>query len=148
MDLFNAVVEQAPDAIIFSDNAGAIRIWNSGAETLFGYTASEVLGGSLDVIIPERLRAAHWAGFRRAIDTGQPKYVGKVLTTRSMHKNGSTLYVDLSFGLVRDESGAVIGALAIGRDCTERYQADRELRARLAELEQKPKEGSAPPAGA
>jgi PAS domain S-box-containing protein len=76
--------------------------------------------GSLDVIIPERLRAAHWEGFNRAIDSGQTKYAGKVITTRSAHKNGGKLYVDLSFALVRDRAGAVIGALAIGRDCTAR----------------------------
>jgi PAS domain S-box-containing protein len=114
-------VEQAPDAIIFADREGAIRVWNRGAEAVFGYAAAEVLGNSLDVIIPERLRRAHWEGFRRAIDTGQTKFGGRVLTTRSVHKDGSKLYVDLSFGLIRDEAGAIAGALAVGRDCTARH---------------------------
>lgn len=135
-NLFQSMVEQAPDAIIFADREGAIRVWNRGAETIFGHSAAEVLGGSLDVIIPERLRRAHWEGFRRAVDSGQTKYADRVLTTRSMHKNGSKLYVDLSFGLVRDGTGAVAGALAIGRDCTARYLADAALRARVLELEQ------------
>lgn len=135
-NLFQSMVEQAPDAIIFADREGAIRVWNRGAETIFGHSAAEVLGGSLDVIIPERLRRAHWEGFRRAVDSGQAKYADRVLTTRSMHKNGSKLYVDLSFGLVRDGTGAVAGALAIGRDCTARYLADAALRARVLELEQ------------
>jgi len=117
-DLFEAIVEQAPDAIIFADRNGLIRIWNHGAETIFGHSAAEVLGGSLDVIVPERFRHAHWKGFRRAIDTGLTKYGNRVLTTRSMHKDGRKLYVDLSFGLVRDETGTITGALAIGRDCT------------------------------
>jgi len=120
-NLFQAIVEQAPDAIIFADREGAIRVWNRGAEAVFGYTAAEVLGNSLDVIIPERLRRAHWEGFRRAIDTGQTKFGGRVLTTRSVHKDGSKLYVDLSFGLIRDEAGAIAGALAVGRDCTARH---------------------------
>jgi PAS domain S-box-containing protein len=142
LNLFKAIVEQAPDAIVFADRAGAIRIWNHGAETVFGYAAAEVLGRSLDVIIPERLRPAHWEGFNRAIDTGQTKHGNRVLTTRSVHKNGSKLYVDLSFGLVRDGDGAVIGALAVGRDCTARYLSDSALRARVAKLQKKEDSGS------
>lgn len=141
-NLFQAIVEQAPDAIIFADRGGAIRVWNHRAETIFGYAATEVLGKSLDVIIPERLRPAHWEGFRRAIDTGQTKQGNPVLTTRSVHKNGSKLYVDLSFGLVRDETGTVTGAMAVGRDGAARYLSEGALRARVAELEQKINAGS------
>ena len=120
-DLFEAIVAQAPDVIMFADCQGMIRVWNHGAETVFGFAASEVLGESLDVIIPERLRKAHWDGFHKAIDSGQTKHRNKVLTTRSVHKDGSKLYVELSFGLVRDGSGTVVGSLAIGRDCTARH---------------------------
>jgi PAS domain S-box-containing protein len=125
-DLFQAIVEQAPDAIIFADRDGTIQVWNRGAETVFGYSAAEVVGSSLDVIIPERLRRAHWEGFRRAIDSGQTKYGNQVLTTRSVHKDGHRSYVDLGFGLLRDRGGAVVGALAIARDCTTRYLADQK----------------------
>lgn len=117
----SALVEQSPDAMIFADREGAIRLWNPAAEALFGYAAAEVLGGSLDVIIPERLRAAHWTGFRRAMATGETKYVRRVLTTRSARKDGSRLYVELSFALIKDRNGAVTGALAVARDGTERY---------------------------
>ena len=133
--LFETLVSQAPDAMIFADRDGTIRVWNGSAEAIFGYSADEVIGGSLDVIIPERLRDAHWQGFRKAIDTGQPKYLGKVLTTRAVHKDGSKVYVDLSFALVRDQAGDVTGSLAIARDCTVRYESDRALRARVSELE-------------
>ena len=141
LNLCQAIVEQAPEAIIFADRDGAIQLWNGGAETVFGHTAAEVLGHSLDVIIPERLQRAHWEGFHRAIDTGRVKYVNRVLTTRSMHKNGSKLYVDLSFALVRDEAGVVVGALAVGRDCTAHYLSENILRAHVAELEEKAKDG-------
>jgi len=141
-NLLQAIVAQAPDAIIFADREGAIRVWNRGAETVFGYAAAEVLGSSLDVIIPERLRRAHWEGFHRAVDTGQTKYTGRVLTTRSVHKDGSKLYVDLSFGLIRNGAGAIAGALAVGRDCTARHLAESALRTRLVELEEKTKIGS------
>jgi len=136
-DLFKAFVEQAPDAIIFADREGMIRTWNRAAETVFGYGAAEVLGGSLDVIIPERLRRAHWEGFRRAIESGQTRLGARALTTRSVHKDGSKLYVELSFGLIRNGAGAIAGALAVGRDCTARHLADSALRARVAELEKK-----------
>lgn len=122
-DLFRSLVEQAPDAVIYADRDGAIQLWNRAAETIFGYVAAEVLGKSLDVIIPERFRSAHWAGFRKAVETGQSKYGGRALTTRSVHKNGTALYVDLSFGLVKDQNGVVLGALATGRDVTERHRS-------------------------
>ena len=130
-DLYQAIVDQAPDVIIFADCEGAIRVWKHRAETVSGQSAAEVLGEglqafcipgeSLDVIIPERLRKAHWEGFHKAVDSGQTKYRNQVLTTRSVHKDGSKLYVELSFGLVRDGSGTIIGSLAIGRDCTARH---------------------------
>lgn len=137
LDLFEAIAGQPSNAIIFADRDGAIRVWTRGAETIFGYSAAEVLGKSLDVIIPDRLRTAHWGGFRRAIDTGETKLGGRILITRSAHKTGRKLYVELSFGLVRDRHSAVVGAFAIGRDCTARYDADRSLRAKVSELEKK-----------
>ena len=118
-ELTRAIVEQAPDAMIYADRAGAIRVWNHAAEALFGYSAGEVAGKSLDVIIPDRFRAAHWAGFMKAVDSGETKYGNRVMTTRSVHKDGRRLYLDLTFGLVRDPNGGVIGVLAIGRDVTE-----------------------------
>ena len=113
--LFEAVIEQAPDAIIFADRQGTIRMWNQAAVTLFGHAREDVLGQSLDIIIPERFRRPHWLGFDHAIESGTTKYAGSVMTTRSLHKDGSKLYVDLSFGLVRDASGSVVGALATAR---------------------------------
>ncbi len=135
--LSEVLIAGAPDAMIFANRDGLIQVWNGSAEALFGFAAAEVIGESLNVIIPERLRSAHWQGFHTAITTGIAKYVGKVLTTRAVHKNGSKLYVDLSFALIKDQAGGVIGSLAIARDCTNRYLSDRALRARVSELEAK-----------
>lgn len=121
-----AIVDNASDAVIFADRDGRIRLWNHGATLVFGYAANEMIGESLDRIIPERLRAAHWDAFNRSIETGRTKHIDRVLTTRSMHKDGRKLYVDLSFGLVKDANGIVLGAFAVGRDCTERYLAARQ----------------------
>ena len=136
LELSAAIVEQAPDAIIFADREGLIRVWNRGAERLFGHSAAEVIGCSLDIIIPERLRRAHWDGFDAALATGRTKYDGRALTTRATHKNGGKLYVDLSFTLVVDRAGAVTGALAIGRDGTAHREAQDAWRERIAALEE------------
>ena len=120
-DLHRAIIEQTQDAVIFADREGIIRLWNRGAEIIFGFGASEAVGRSLSLIIPEKFRHAHDEGFRRAIHTGQIRHDGRVLTTRAQHKYGCRLYVDLSFGLLKDDAGAVIGVFALGRDSTARH---------------------------
>jgi PAS domain S-box-containing protein len=134
-ELYRAIAEATSDAVIYAGREGVIVLWNRGAELLFGYPAAEAVGQSLDLIIPERLRSGHWRGFDRSIETGQTQYTDRVMTTRSVHKDGRKLYVDLSFGLVRNAQGEPVGAFAIGRDATARHAADAELRARLMQLE-------------
>lgn len=134
-DLAQAIVGQAPDAIVYADREGLIRAWNHGAERLFGYAAAEVLGESLDVIIPEPLRKAHWEGYDRAMATGRTRNDGRATVTRSMHRDGRRLYVDISFAVILDAAGTAVGALAIGRDATARHEAERAARSRLAALE-------------
>jgi PAS domain S-box-containing protein len=134
-DLFRALIEQVADAVIFADREGRIRVWNAGAEAVFGYATDEVLGRRLDMLIPVRLRSVHWKAFDEAIATGQQKYGRESMTTRSVHKDGSDLYVDLSFALVTDGAGQVLGAVAMARDITSRFRADKESRRRIAELE-------------
>ncbi|MEA2211381.1 MAG: hypothetical protein QOF83_1329 [Solirubrobacteraceae bacterium] len=134
-DVSGALVAHIADAVIFADCDGLIRVWNGGAEAVFGYSATEVVGRRLDVLIPERLRSAHWTAFDAAIATGDTKYGRASMTTRSMHKDGSALYVDLSFALVKDRAGSVLGSVAVARDVTSRFRADKESRQRIAELE-------------
>lgn len=119
------IMAQMHEAIIVVDREEIVRLWNAGAENLFGYAANEILGKNLDLIVPERLRQAHSSGFRKAVATGNTKYGGKVMTTRSVHKSGEKIYVDLSFTLLRDDSGKVMGVCAVARDCTASYLASR-----------------------
>jgi len=133
--VYRRIVEQTTDAVIFADREGLIRIWNRGAEVVFGFPSAEALGQSLDIIIPEELRKRHWEGYNRAIDAGRTRLGGRVLVTRGLHRDGSRLYVDLSFAVIVDDEGRAEGALAIGRNVTERYLADKALRKRVAELE-------------
>ena len=115
------ILDQMLDAVVLADADGVIRLWNRGAEVLFGYSASEAIGAPLDLIVPQRMRAAHGAGFKAAVLSGHLKSNGKVLTTRANHKFGCRLYVDFSFGLLKDDSGALLGVFAVGRDATARH---------------------------
>jgi len=126
---FGALFDQAPVALILADREGRIVAWNQASTSLFGFAASEVLGQSLDVIIPEHLRDAHWKGFDRSLASGETKYAGRVMTTRAVHKDGRKLYVDFSFSMLKDAQGRVTGAIAAGRDGTERFLAERARRA-------------------
>lgn len=71
---FQAIVWAMGDAVIGADRDGAIRLWNPAAERMFGFTADEALGRSLDLIIPERFRNRHWEEYRQVMRTGQTKY--------------------------------------------------------------------------
>ena len=129
-----SLIAQLPDAMIYSDATGTIRVWNAAAERIFGFTQSEAIGANLDIIIPERFRDAHWRGFERALGDKRSKYVGQSLPTRSQHKDGTGIVVELSFAIVVVDDEAV-GALAIARDITERFEKERADRKRLQELE-------------
>lgn len=122
-------------AIIFADAKGDIVLWNAAAEKVFGYSAPEALGKNLDLIIPEDLREAHWRGYHRAMAEARTKKTDQVLTTRSTHKDGHKIYVNLSFAVIIDEKGSPLGALACGWDCSRQYLEQKALRRKLAELE-------------
>lgn len=115
LELFPLIVEQAPDAIIFADVQGVIRVWNNAAMDIFGYRSDEAMGRSLDIIIPAHLRNAHWDGFRGAVATGHTKHERNALKTRASHKAGQELYVSLAFSVVKDRAGKAIGAMATAR---------------------------------
>jgi PAS domain S-box-containing protein len=130
------LVEQAPDAVVFADREGLIREWNDAAVAVFGHAREEAVGQPLDLIVPERFREAHWSGYHRAIGDGDTKYRGQAMPTRSVRKDGETIYVELTFAIIHDANGQVVGALAHARDITERWAREREQRERLQTLEQ------------
>ncbi|MGH7396120.1 MAG: PAS domain S-box protein [Candidatus Rokuibacteriota bacterium] len=122
--LFRRIVEEMPEAVIFADRQGVVRLWNRGAETMFGYSADEALGRSLDLIIPERFRARHWEGYRQVMDTGVTSYGRRLLAVPAMRKDGQRISIEFSIALLKDERGAVAGAVAVVRDVTARWQAE------------------------
>lgn len=122
------IVADVADALIYIDVEGIIRVWNTQAEALFGFSAADALGQNVDLIIPKHLRAAHWDGFNRAMERGATLHGAEVRTTRGLHKEGRKLYVDMSFSVVKDDGGHVLGSAAMARDATERYLAERARR--------------------
>jgi PAS domain S-box-containing protein len=131
------IVEGAADAVLFTDREGKIRLWNAGAERIFGWTAAEALGKSMDLIIPERLRPRHWQNWDRVMDTGQTRYATEVLAVPALRKDGAPLSIEFTIQLVRDEAGRIVGPAALVRDVTARFQREKELRAKVKELEAK-----------
>jgi len=132
--LGHALLNSAADAIVYSGKDGRIGFWNEGAERLFGFTASEAVGQSLDLIIPERQRARHWEGYDAVMATGESRYgKGDRLSVPALHKDGRRLSVEFTIVPVHDESGAMAGMAAILRDVTARFEEVKALRRQLAE---------------
>jgi PAS domain S-box-containing protein len=131
------LVEAIGDAIVVSDANGAINSWNPAAEHLFGFTKAEALGNSLDLIIPERLRERHWAGYRKTMASGETRYGHDLLRVPAVHKDGRALSIAFTVGLLYGPQREVKGIVAVIRDETTRFAEERNLRKRLAELEAK-----------
>ena len=119
-----SIVESSHDAIVSKDLNGIISTWNRGAERLFGYTADEVLGKSITILIPpDRLEE-------------EPDILARIrkgelvdhFETRRQRKDGSIVDISLTISPVRDAKGRIIGASKIARDITERKQADAKIK--------------------
>lgn len=124
--LAEQILDQVADAIIYANRSGEIIRWNRAATALFGFSAEEALGQSLDLIIPEHLRASHWRGFNAAMTNGATRLQGRPTLTRALHKSGRKLYVEMTFAIVRgDAEGEVLGSVAMARDVTDRVERER-----------------------
>jgi PAS domain S-box-containing protein len=144
--LCQQIVETSPDAIIFADRDGVIRLWNRAAEAMFGYKAEEAAGQSLDIIIPERLREAHWEGYRNVAETGVTRYGDELLAVPGLRKDGARISLEFSIALLRDEKGGTSGFSAILRDVTKRWEEQKALKERIAALEAQVQDPGTPPA--
>ena len=132
--LTEALLATVSDAIIATDRAGLINFWNPGAERIFGFTADEALGRSLDLIIPANLRARHWTGFRRVMETGASRYGdGDLLAVPALTRSGQRISVEFTIMMLKDDQDRPAGTVAILRDVTKRFEESRNLRRQLAE---------------
>ena len=123
------------DAIIVAEVGGAITLWNPAAVRMFGFSEQEALGQPLDMIIPERLRKRHWDGFHKTMLTGETKYGTDLLRVPAVDKGGRSMSVAFTVALLFSAAGKPAAIAAVIRDETSRFNEDRNMRKRLAELE-------------
>ena len=129
----DGIVSASADAVVAADRSGIIRLWNPGAERIFGHRAGEAVGQSLDLIIPERLRTAHWDGWRRVVETGRSRYGdGDLLSVPAIRKDGERISVEFTIVPLKDEIGRMVGMAALMRDVTKRFEEMKALRRQLA----------------
>lgn len=129
------LVDVVGDAVVVSDQEGLIVVWNRAAERIFGFTQAEALGQPLDLITPDRHRKRHWDGYHKTMRTGVTRYGTELLRVPALHKDGHSLSIAFTLGLLRGEDGAVSGCAAIIRDETKRWNEEKRLRQRIADLE-------------
>ncbi len=120
------IVEDAQDAIVYADREGIIRLWNSGARNIFGYSGEEAVGRNLDLIIPERLRQRHREGYERVMRTGETIYGKRLLAVPAQHRDGTRISIEFSLVLLKSPEGEVIGSAALIRDVTAKWQKEKE----------------------
>jgi PAS domain S-box-containing protein len=128
------LVDAMADAVVVADAGGTIVYWNPAAERVFGWGAADAVGESLDLIIPERQRPAHWDGYRRVMATGHTRYGADLLRVPALHADGQRRSIAFTVTLLTGPDGAISGIAAVIRDETERWADERALRAELAQL--------------
>jgi len=137
--LRDAIINTTSDAILATDRQGVIRFWNRGAIRIFGFTAEEAIGASLDLIIPERLRKRHWDGYERVMASGETRYdAGDLLAVPAVAKGGRQISVEFTIILLQDSERRVSGMAAILRDVTPRFEELRRLKRELAQRRSDP----------
>jgi PAS domain S-box-containing protein len=128
-DIARALIESEAEAVIACDRDGIIHFWNAGAVRILGFGAGEAVGQSLDLIIPERLRARHWDGWRHTVATGTSRYSGgDTLSVPALRKDGAQISVEFTITPLRDAAGAITGIAAVMRDVTARFEELKTLR--------------------
>jgi PAS domain S-box-containing protein len=129
------LVAEMSDALIYCDAAGTIQLWNRGAIRIFGFSAAEAIGQSLDIIIPANLRERHWHGYRATMETGRTRYAdGQLLSVPAVRKDGTRISVEFTIVPFKDEAGRMAGIAAIMRDATQSFEELRSLRKEIARL--------------
>jgi PAS domain S-box-containing protein len=111
------------NAVVVADTEGRIVSWDAGAERLFGHAAADALGRSLDLIVPPAFRERHWAGFRRAMATGECHLDRAATNLPVLHADGSERLLPARFVFLTDARGSAAGAAAVYAEPTGGEQA-------------------------
>ena len=123
---YRAIVQAAQDAIILGDQEGNVLSWNGAAQDMFGYTAEEVVGQSLSLLMPDRYRQAHQQGLERIRSTGEMRVVGKTVELHGLRKGGEEFPIELS--LSRSVETEEVFYCGIIRDISDRKLAEQSLK--------------------
>jgi diguanylate cyclase (GGDEF)-like protein/PAS domain S-box-containing protein len=123
---FRSLAEAALDAIVVVDAENRVRFWSTGAVRMFGWSEAEMLGAPPDRIVPEALRAAHRAGLRRYVETGEARVIGRTVELMAVRRDGAGFPIELSLSSWRQ--GSEVFFCSIVRDVTERKHAEARVR--------------------
>ncbi|MBI4213389.1 MAG: PAS domain S-box protein [Chloroflexi bacterium] len=132
--LFEGILEAAPDAIVIVDSRGRIRIVNPQAEQLFGYSRDELIGKSVELLVPDSAREFHAEHRARFVQDPQMRPMGVGLDLKARRKDGSEIPVEISLSPLRTAQGPLV--ISVVRDVTDRREWEDMLAQRTAELEQ------------
>ncbi|MCX4462088.1 PAS domain S-box protein [Streptomyces sp. NBC_01340] len=128
-DRFRGLLEAAPDAMIIVDDTGTIRLVNAQTEALFGYGRKELLGRSVDLLVPDRFRAHHTAHRTSYADNRQVRPMGAGLELHGLRKNGTEFPVEISLSPLETTDGLLVSAAV--RDVSDRKAAEERFRGLL-----------------
>lgn len=131
---FRSVAESANDAIISTDSGGRVAFWNEGAARIFGWSAAEIRGKPLILLMPDRFHQAHREGLARVTAGGQPRVIGRTVELAGVRKGGAEFPIELSLATWQVEGEVYFSGII--RDITERRRTEAELERHRSGLEQ------------
>ncbi len=131
--ILEKIFEHVGDGILFCDTQGIIQIWTKGMESIFGYSANEAIGKSLDIIIPEKYRKIHWDGFYRAVKVTTTKYSSQLLSVPAIGKENKSLSIEFSISIIQEDNN-IIGFGAVIRDVTKQFLEKKQMKKDLEDL--------------
>ncbi len=129
---FEQISATSPDGIVCADADGRITFWNDAAQRLFGYSAAEAVGQTIDIVVPPRMRGGHGGGLHRVANGGTPRLVGKSIELPASRKDGSEFPIELSLSMWLESGRTNFGSII--RDISERRSNEDRLY-RLAHLD-------------
>jgi PAS domain S-box-containing protein len=127
---YRTVLTRQSSAPLRTQSLAPTPTGGSGATRIFGFTSEEAVGSSLELIIPENLRARHWAGYTQVMATGHYGQ-GDLLSVPGLTKDGRRISVEFTIALLHAQGRELVGTAAILRDATKRFEEIRELRRQL-----------------